>query len=50
MKGTPVMLRVRAVHPEWLSEKKVTVLVQYALKRHSELPDIRRFSCRCHFA
>jgi len=31
---------VRAVHPEWLSEKKVTVLVQYALKRHPELPDI----------
>jgi len=31
---------VRAVHPEWLSEKKVTVLVQYALKRHPELADI----------
>src|SRR5262245_47806885 len=31
---------VRAVHPEWLSQKKVAVLVQYALKRHSELPDI----------
>src|SRR5262245_50713062 len=31
---------VRAVHPEWLSEKKVTPLVQYALKRHPELPDI----------
>ena len=31
---------VRAVHPEWLSERKVTPLVQYALKRHPELPDI----------
>jgi tripartite-type tricarboxylate transporter receptor subunit TctC len=31
---------VRAVHPEWLAEKKITVLVQYALKRHPELPDI----------
>ncbi len=31
---------VRAVHPAWLSEKKITVLVQYALKRHPELPDI----------
>jgi tripartite-type tricarboxylate transporter receptor subunit TctC len=31
---------VRAVHPEWLSEKKVTVLVQYALKRHPELADV----------
>src|SRR5262249_19570722 len=29
MKGSHVMLRLRAVHPEWLSEKKVTVLVQY---------------------
>lgn len=31
---------VRAVHPDWLAEKKITVLVQYALKRHPELPDI----------
>jgi tripartite-type tricarboxylate transporter receptor subunit TctC len=31
---------VRAVHPEWLPEKKITALVQYALKRHPELPDI----------
>lgn len=31
---------VHAVHPEWLPEKKITPLVQYALKRHLELPDI----------
>jgi tripartite-type tricarboxylate transporter receptor subunit TctC len=31
---------VRAVHPEWLPERKITALVQYALKRHPELPDI----------
>jgi len=31
---------VRAVHPEWLPEKKITALVQYALKRHPELPEI----------
>ena len=31
---------VRAVHPEWLPEKKVTPLVQYSLKRHPELPDV----------
>jgi tripartite-type tricarboxylate transporter receptor subunit TctC len=31
---------VRAVHPEWLPEKKVTPLVQYALKRHPELPNV----------
>ncbi|MCC6887582.1 MAG: hypothetical protein IT536_03525 [Hyphomicrobiales bacterium] len=31
---------VRAVHPEWLPEKKITALVQYSLKRHPELPDV----------
>jgi tripartite-type tricarboxylate transporter receptor subunit TctC len=31
---------VRALHPTWLSEKRVTVLVQYALSRHPELPDV----------
>jgi len=31
---------VRAVHPEWLPEKKITALVQYALKRHPDLPDV----------
>ena len=31
---------VRATHPEWLPEKKVTPLVQYALNRHPELPNV----------
>ena len=31
---------VRATHPEWLPEKKVTPLVQYALKPHPELPGV----------
>lgn len=31
---------VRAVHPDWLPEKKITPLVQYALKRHPELPNV----------
>ena len=31
---------VRALHPTWLSDKKVTVLVQYALRRHPELKDV----------
>ncbi len=31
---------IRAVHPDWLPDKKVTPLVQYALKRHHELPDV----------
>jgi tripartite-type tricarboxylate transporter receptor subunit TctC len=31
---------VRATHPEWLPTKKIKPLVQYALKRHHELPDV----------
>jgi tripartite-type tricarboxylate transporter receptor subunit TctC len=31
---------LRAVHPDWLPQKKVSALVQFALKRHRELPDI----------
>jgi tripartite-type tricarboxylate transporter receptor subunit TctC len=31
---------VRALHPTWLSDKQVTILVQYALTRHPELPDV----------
>ncbi len=31
---------VRALHPTWLPEKKITVLVQYALRRHPELKDV----------
>jgi len=31
---------VRALHPTWLSEKRITVLVQYALSRHPELLDV----------
>jgi tripartite-type tricarboxylate transporter receptor subunit TctC len=31
---------VRAVHPDWLADKKITILVQFALKRHPELADV----------
>ena len=31
---------VRALHPAWLSDKKITVLVQYALARHPALTDV----------
>jgi tripartite-type tricarboxylate transporter receptor subunit TctC len=31
---------VKALHPTWLSEKKITILVQYALTRHPELSDV----------
>ena len=30
----------KAVRPEWLREKKINLLVQYALARHPELPDV----------
>jgi len=30
----------RAIHPEWLTERRVNILVQYALKRHPDLPDV----------
>jgi tripartite-type tricarboxylate transporter receptor subunit TctC len=31
---------VKVAHPTWLPEKDITILVQFALKRHPELPDI----------
>jgi tripartite-type tricarboxylate transporter receptor subunit TctC len=30
----------KSAHPEWLRDKKVNVVVQYALKRHPDLPDV----------
>ena len=31
---------VQANKPQWLSEKKINVLVQYGLTRHPDLPDV----------
>jgi tripartite-type tricarboxylate transporter receptor subunit TctC len=31
---------VRALHPDWIADKKITILVQYSLKRHPEMPDV----------
>jgi tripartite-type tricarboxylate transporter receptor subunit TctC len=31
---------LKVAHPDWLRDRSVTVIVQFALKRHSELPDI----------
>src|SRR5947207_4277352 len=31
---------LKVAHPDWIRDKTVTVLVQFALKRHPELPDI----------
>jgi tripartite-type tricarboxylate transporter receptor subunit TctC len=31
---------VRALHPDWIKDKTITLLVQYALKRHPEMPDV----------
>jgi tripartite-type tricarboxylate transporter receptor subunit TctC len=30
----------KAAHPDWFNEKRVNILVQYALKRHPDLPDV----------
>jgi hypothetical protein len=30
----------KATHPQWLAEKKIYILVQVALKRNPELPDV----------
>src|SRR5262249_53371657 len=31
---------VRSTRPQWLAEKKITILVQLALHKHSDLPDV----------
>jgi tripartite-type tricarboxylate transporter receptor subunit TctC len=31
---------VKVAHPDWIRDKSIVVLVQFALKRHRELPDI----------
>jgi tripartite-type tricarboxylate transporter receptor subunit TctC len=31
---------LKVAHPDWIRDKSVAVLVQFALKRHPELPDI----------
>jgi hypothetical protein len=31
---------VRSTRPQWLAEKKITILVQLALHKHADLPDI----------
>jgi tripartite-type tricarboxylate transporter receptor subunit TctC len=31
---------VKVAHPDWIERKDVTLLVQFALKRHKELPDL----------
>jgi tripartite-type tricarboxylate transporter receptor subunit TctC len=31
---------LKVAHPDWLRDRSVTILVQFALKRHGELPDV----------
>jgi tripartite-type tricarboxylate transporter receptor subunit TctC len=31
---------VKAAHPDWLAEKKITILLQFGLAKHLELPDV----------
>ena len=34
------MVVVETVHPEWLTEKKINTIVQYVVRRNSELADV----------
>jgi tripartite-type tricarboxylate transporter receptor subunit TctC len=31
---------VKAVHPDWITDKRVNIVVQYSLRRHPELADV----------
>jgi tripartite-type tricarboxylate transporter receptor subunit TctC len=31
---------LKVAHPDWVRDKSVAILVQYALRRHAELPDV----------
>jgi tripartite-type tricarboxylate transporter receptor subunit TctC len=31
---------VKVAHPDWRPDKKINIIVQYALKKHAELPDV----------
>src|SRR5207245_7717547 len=31
---------IKVAHPDWLRDASVAILVQFALKRHAELPDV----------
>jgi tripartite-type tricarboxylate transporter receptor subunit TctC len=31
---------LKVAHPDWIAEKTVTILVQFARKRHAEMPDV----------
>ncbi len=31
---------LKVAHPDWIRDKSVSILVQFALKRHAELPDV----------
>ena len=31
---------LKVAHPDWMREKKVSIFVQFSIKRHPELPDI----------
>ena len=31
---------LKSQHPDWIKDKKVNILVQFALKRHHDMPDV----------
>jgi tripartite-type tricarboxylate transporter receptor subunit TctC len=32
---------LKVAHPDWIADKKVSILVQFSIKRHPEMPDVR---------
>ena len=37
---------LKAIAGQWIEEKKIRILAQWALRKHPELPDVRSFSTR----
>jgi tripartite-type tricarboxylate transporter receptor subunit TctC len=31
---------LKVAHPDWVADKKISIFVQYAIKRHADLPDV----------
>ncbi len=37
---SPTYDSLKAIHPDWIANKSVNIVVQYSLRRHPELPDV----------
>jgi tripartite-type tricarboxylate transporter receptor subunit TctC len=43
VRGSGTWTNIKYDHPDWIREKKVTMLIQNSLKKHPDLPDVPRF-------